>query len=177
MIHDICPGAKPFNGCHCARVVWWFFIKQMPQVIKTGLAEKRFTKDTYGELFDLADKIYNANNLGASSPAVVAAVTPVSLDETQPAIPYPVEAATFRGGRGGRGRGGRGGGRGGQSRGGGQSSQPSSAAPASSSSKKDDNQDLPKNLCSNHKKHKKKAYHCKDPFVCEWASFIIPKDK
>ena len=112
MIHDICPGAKPFNGCHCASVVWW-----LPQVIKTGLAEKRFTKDTYSEIFDIADKIYNANNLGASSPTVVATVTPVSLDDTQPAIPYSVEAATFRGGRGGQGHGGRGGARGGQSRG------------------------------------------------------------
>ena len=59
--------------------------------------------------------------------------------------------------------------------GGGQSSQPSSSS--SSSSKKDESQELPKNLCSNHKKHKKKAYHGKDPFVVKWASFIIPKEK
>ena len=93
LIHDICPDAKPFSKCHCARVVWWFFINQMPQVVKTSLADKEFNKDTYKAVFELADKVYASNRLGPDSPAVVATV---SLDETQPAIPYAVDAVTFQ---------------------------------------------------------------------------------
>ena len=169
LIHDLCPGAKPFRNCHCARVVWWFFIKQMPQVIRTALAEKRFNADSYNDIFKLADDVFNANKMGTSSdsPAVVAAVTQASLDETQPAIPYPVEAASFRGnGRGrGRGRGGRGGGRGAQS----------SSSSSTTATKANDSD--PANLCSIHKKWKKEAFHCRDPFVCPWAKHVKPKNK
>ena len=164
LIHAICPGAKPFANCHCARVVWWFFIKQMPQVVKTALAKERFNKDTYTAIFKHADDVYASNR---DLPAVVAAV---SLDETQPAIPYPVEAATFKPARGGRGGGARGGssrgGRGG--RGGSQPSVPTS----NSTEKSEKDKNLPPNLCSIHKKFQKEAYHCRNPFVCPYAKFI-----
>ena len=165
LIHAICPGAKPFASCHCARVVWWFFIKQMPQVVKTALAKERFNKDTYASIFKIADDVYASNR---DSPAVVAAA---SLDETQPAIPYAVEATTFKPARGGRGA------RGGASRGnrGNRGGAQSSSAPASEKSDKDKN--LPPNLCSIHKKFQKDAYHCRDPFVCPYAKFIKSRPK
>lgn len=164
LIHDICPGAKPFTNCHCARVVWYFFIQQMPQVIKTALAKQRFNKDTYRKVFQDADDVFLANNLTPESPAVAA----VSLDETQPAIPYPVEAATFQSGNRGRGRGN---GRGSRGRGQGRSTQPATKPNGGGQTQ----QNLPPNLCQIHKKYLKEAHHCRDPFVCEWAKFVKPK--
>ena len=153
----------------------------MPQVIKTQLADKDFNVNTYKAFFKLADEVFAANKLGASAaPAVVAATTASSaadLDATLPALQYPVNATNFRG-RGGRGRGNRGN-RGGRGRGAGLA--PAQSAPTPSSNTKSPattttkEQDLPANLCSMHKKYQKNAMHCRDPFVCEWAQFIIPR--
>ena len=101
LIHDICPGSRPFQSCHCARVVWWFFINQMPQVIKTQLADKKFNATTYKDVFKLADDVYESNKLGTSESTVVAAVA--DLDQTQPALQYPVDAVSARGAARGRG--------------------------------------------------------------------------
>ena len=165
LIHDICPGTKPFVDCHCAKVVWYFFDLQMPQVIKTALAKERFNGTTYKAIFQHADDVFDANRLGAasSSASVVAAVSASQdLNETQPALQYPVAAASFRGGARGRGRGG-------NNRG--KPQQPSKGeAP-----KPSPDSSLPPNLCMMHKKYKKEAFHCRNPFVCEWAKFIKPK--
>ena len=163
---DICPGIRPFRDCHCARVVYYFFMNQMPQVIKTQLAGRKFNADTYKEIFQKADDVFLSNKL-ATNPPVVAAVD--DLNTTQPALQYPVDAVSnpnrgrgARGGRGqGRGRGNRGG------RGGTQTPNPTTPKPTTDAE--------PTNLCSMHKKWKKEAQHCRDPFVCEWAKFIKPR--
>ena len=178
LINDICPDAKPLVSCHCERAVYYYFMQQMPQVIKTQLADKDFNANTYKNIFKLADEVFAANKLGATSGAtVVAAVSvtspaaPQELDTTQPALQYPVEATSFRGQPRGRGRGPRGNrGRGGNR--GGQTAQPTTTAQTKPVTT---NATLPPNLCSMHKKYQKNAMHCRDPFVCEWAKFIIPR--
>ena len=167
LIHDICPGIRPFRGCHCARVVYYFFINQMPQVIKTQLAGRKFNADTYKEIFQKADDVFLSNKLTATAP-VVAAVD--DLNVTQPALSYPVEAVSTRGrgARGGRGQGRGCGGRGGRGGTNSNTTQNTQTKPPSSDAE-------PTNLCSMHKKWKKEAQHCRDPFVCEWAKFIKPR--
>ena len=174
LINDICPGVKPFENCHCARGVYYFFMLQMPQVIKTALADKKFNAQTYKDVFKLADDVFNANKLGSAT-AVVAAVT-ADADTTLPALQYPVEAVTSkptRGGRGGRGGRGRGGNRGG--RGANQTSTSNASPPAAAENKNQTNETLPPNLCFVHKKYKKQANHCRNPFVCEWAKHVVPR--
>ena len=58
LIHAICPGAKPFESCHCARMVYGFWEAQMTLPIKTMLAGKSFNVDTYQEIFTLADEVF-----------------------------------------------------------------------------------------------------------------------
>ena len=72
------------------------------------MAKERFNATTYKAIFQHADDVFDANRLGATSAApVVAAVSATQdLNETQPALQYPVAAASFRGGARGRGRGG-----------------------------------------------------------------------
>ena len=38
LIHIWCPGAKPFEGCHCAKVVWGFYEAQMTPEVKSHLS-------------------------------------------------------------------------------------------------------------------------------------------
>ena len=106
LIHLICPGAKPFEGCHCAKIVYGFWDNNLTVPIKTALAGQPFNKDTYQALFKLADQVFIANGgkVASASPAVVGAV---STKNSDPPNDTPQVAAVRGGGRG-RGRGGRG---------------------------------------------------------------------
>ena len=61
LIHAICPGAKPFENCHCARMVFGFWEAQLSPPIKSALAGQSFNKDTYSAIFKLADQVFMAN--------------------------------------------------------------------------------------------------------------------
>ena len=61
LVHAVCPGAKPFESCHCARMVYGFWIDQMSPPIKSALAGEKFTKDTCKEIFKKADEVWRAN--------------------------------------------------------------------------------------------------------------------
>ena len=74
LIHIICPGVKPFDGCHCAHMVYGFWEAQLSPPIKTALADLKFSADTYQAMFKLADKAWVANGGESRTPAVVAAV-------------------------------------------------------------------------------------------------------
>ena len=180
-MNDICPGARPLVGCHCSRGVYYFFMLQMPQVIKTALAKEKFNANTYKDFFQHADDVFNSNRLGSNTSAGVVAAVSTDADTTLPALTYPIEAVTARnnrGGRGGRGgRGNRGNGRGGNSnRGGAANSSSGQSQTPTTPANNQTNETLPPNLCFVHKKYKKQANHCRNPFVCEWAKFIIPRN-
>ena len=156
--------------------------RKLPVVIRQRLAGQNFNKDTYESLMDLADALYDTPSTPVVAAAAKSKATPQSppnnsLDDTQPAIPYAVNAAQRgqRGsGRGGRNnRGGRG--RGNNNRGGQQQQQPAT---------KNQNQNQttsrwptprhadgpPSNACFNHHTYGRLAYHCTDPLSCGWAS-------
>ena len=63
LIHDICPGSKPMQGCHCAPMVWGFWHRCLPQSIRVALADKPFDATTYKDVFSHADKVWIANKL------------------------------------------------------------------------------------------------------------------
>ena len=196
LLHIICPGAKPLHGCHCAKMVFGFWHAQLSSAIKSRLAGMKFNKDTYAEMFKLADEVHQANG-GNPSPSVVAAVAPSTAQQNaEPTADTPQVAAFQRGGgRGGRGnRGGRGGrGRGGNSNSGANSStssynQNQNQGQNSSNNNSNQNQkphqrgqkhpDLPKNAgwaCAQHWKKGKSAPYCSDPLVCQWVNVVAPR--
>ena len=123
LVNDICK--KQLVNCECCpAVVEALWKRHLSSQIRAGIAGKPLTKDTFNELTQLADDIWSDNRPASSTAS--GSVAAVTLDETQPAIPYAVpEVAAIRGGgppkrggRGGRGGRGRGGNRGGQSNGG-----------------------------------------------------------
>ena len=190
IIDDICICDEPLQSPCCQRVVWGMWSAKLPENILHRLTGQKFTKDNYKNMLELADEVYytNQNNSSPASAMSVSAAsgsnnaTPSnSLNETQPAIPYAVNAATRgnrgggRGQRGGRGRGGRG--RGGAGRGNNNQNQNSNSNQNQSNSTSKwptpKHADVPnsiKELCFNHHTYGRGAYHCTDPLTCNWAS-------
>ena len=164
-------------------MIFGFWDAQLNSAIRTKLAGLEFNKDTYQEMFKLADQAFLANGGSARpQPSVVAAVTSSSPAPTA-SDDNPQVAAVSRGGRGGRGGRGRGG-RGGRGRGGSAPPQNSSqSSPSSSSSSKPHQKgpqhpDLPSSAswaCAQHWKKGRNAPYCSDPLVCKWVSVVAPR--
>ena len=200
LIHILCPGAKPFQNCHCAKIVYGFWDAQLTPAIRSRLAGKKFTADTYSTLFKLADEAYLANGGSASySPTVVASAAVVPSSSTPPTDTAQVAALqSSRGGRGGRGGGrGQGGGRGrgnGGSNPGQQRNNNNSNQNQNQQNRNQQNQsqqaqqgnkphqrgpkaspDVPADACARHWKEGRQATYCSDPLVCSWAHIIVPR--
>ena len=197
LIHIICPGPKPMEGCHCAKIIFGFWESQMTSAIKISLADKKFNATTYSDIFKHADKVWEKNG-GAAAPAVVAAVTATGAS---PSPDNPQVSAVARGGaRGGRGyrggRGGRGGGRGGNqnsnsnsNNSGNSSNRQNSSQSSNSNSNSSQTQtgpkphqkgprhspDVPDSACARHWLEGRNATYCSDPLVCGWVHIIAPR--
>ena len=168
----------------------------MTPEIKCRLAGMKFTKDTYQEIFKLADETWIANGGSTTSvPAVVGATKVNQSDSSStssPAATAQVAAATRGGGRGGRGfrgnpRGGRGGGRGsGGNNNNRQQNQNSSNTNQNQNQQQQQGQkphqrgpkaspDVPADACARHWKEGRNATYCSDPLVCSWSHIIVPR--
>ena len=168
LVNDLCKSQLVNCQC-CPAIVACLWKRQLSGQVRAGIAHCTFDAQNFNATVQLADDIHaSAFPQGASS------VAAVSLDETQPAIPYASvpEVAAVRGqSRGGRGRG-RGprnrGNRGG--RGGGGSSQPKHSGTK--------HPDLPSGDwkgCGMHFKHGRSAYFCSEPSTCPWKDVFIAK--
>ena len=163
LVNDIC--LNDFDCRCCPDMILALWKRHLPGTVRAGIAHCKFNKDTFDEVIQLADDIFASNAPSAS-------VAAVSLNETQPALPYPTPevAAVNRGGRGGRSRGSRGG-RG--NRGGGRGA---SSAPSGNRGSK--HPDLPAGEwsgCSMHFKWGKSAHFCSEPATCPWKDIFTPK--
>ena len=182
LVNDICK--KELDCTCCPSVVLALWQRQLSSAVRAGIAHCTFNKQNFEQIVQLADDIH------ASQPGVAARqVAAVSLDETQPAIPYgvPEVAAVSRGGRGGRGgrgrgRGNRGNRGGGQSGGGGQSNGGNQSGGNSQSNqpkhKGTKHPDLPEGEwrgCSMHFRFGRQAHFCNEPGTCPWKNVFTPK--
>ena len=164
LVNDICK--KELRNCECCPgVVLALWRRHLPGNVRAGIAHLKFNADTFNEVTSLADDIFTSH-------APSAQVAAVSLDETQPAIPYPQPeiAATSRGGRGGRGRG-RGRGRGGGGRGASQTTN----QPRHKGTKHPDLPEGEWSGCSNHFRFGKSAYFCAEPTSCPWKNVYVAR--
>ena len=173
LVNDLCK--KQLKDCECCpAIISSLWKRQLSGQVRAGIAHCQFNYDTFNSVCQLADDIHATVRPGAA----VAAVAAVSLDETQPAIPYasqPEVAAISRGGgRGGRGRGrGNRGNRG--NRGGGNASSESTSGSRFSGPK---HPDLPSGEwkgCRMHHKWGKSAHFCSEPSTCPWKDIFTAK--
>ena len=171
---------KPQLQCACCpAIITHLWKRHLPPQVRAGIAKHTLTQANFNEVVTLADDIFSSNTpapaIAAYGVAAVSApVQALSLDETQPAIPYvQPEVAGIQRGRG-RGRGNRG--RGGRGRGG--SAPAAAAASGGQRHKGTKHPDLPAGEwtgCSMHFRFGRSAHFCNEPATCPWKNVFTPK--
>ena len=173
LINDICTcPVKLQSGC-CAKIIWGMYREAIPIVIRNHIAEMEFNKDTYKQIFQKSDQIFDSNQ--SSNPVKGAAVAAVSSSQ-EPEVAAVRPPKANRGGRGAYRGGGRGGGRGGASSTTSSStpSSPSSAQPAASSAGQSQSRGQrhatakgdSEKLCKIHFKWGENGSYCAAPWKC-----------
>ena len=182
----------------CAAVVGSLWKRSLPSNIKAGIAHMKFSKDNFEAIITLADDIFetggpsNSYSVAAVGPAVQGVAPLAPLNETLPALPYPVPEvnAVRRGGyqqqrgggqRGGRGRGG--GGRGQQrppanNGGGGSNNGEASNGGGGQRYSGTKHPDLPPGEwrgCKMHFKWGRNSHFCSEPSTCPWRDIYTPR--
>ena len=183
LVNDLC---KKQLDCECCPgIVLALWRRHLPDHVRSGIAHCKFNKNTFDEVLELADDIFESRSAISSVAAVTQVNTTSNLDETQPAIPYanPQVSAVSRG-RGGRGGRGRGRGRGGRGGGGGSGqnqnnqNQNSGAASSGPKHKGTKHPDLPAGDwqgCSMHFRWGRGAFFCSEPASCPWKNVYTTK--
>ena len=189
LIEDICRCKPVLNSPCCANTIFGLFRRQMPTAVRNQLADKEFNKNTYNEIFSLADAVFQSNK-PESGPQVSAVAQPTQAG-AQSADPQ--VSAVARGGWRGRGRGNRGGrganrGNGNGNRGGNSNSNSNSnnsnsnntnsggsgPDPTRGTNKGAKHSDIPaglNGLCQTHWTFGKAAIYCRKPRSCPWKDF------
>ena len=171
IINDICKKHPKLTGCCCDRAALAIWSMQLPIHIRAHISNREFTKDTYKQVFEAADKVYLSGKqvsiaalAAAHQPQVVPQVA--KLDETVSAFdPHnqpQVAAVASSGARRGKPSRGRGRGRG-QGQTSGNNSGNASRGPK------------PEGLCDRHAKHGSDAWYCVAPHSCPWKDRTKPR--
>ena len=164
ILNDICKKPKKLDGCCCAGATLALWSLQLPVNIRAHISDREFTKDTYKDVFEAADKCFNS----AKQVSVAAmAVAKVDLDETQAGfIPQnqpqvaavsakPPKKNKNKKNNKGQGQG--------QGKGQGQSRGPRHAS------------NPPEACCDRHYRHGDQAFFCLAPLTCPWVSRITAR--
>ena len=174
IINDICKKPSKLSGCCCAGATLALWSIQLPISVRAHVSQKEFTKDTYKEVFQDADKVFLASKQVSVSAIQVAAVA-ASLDETLPAFnqqnqPAPELAALAKKAKKANGGGGSGGG-GAQKNSNNKNSRRTKRGPKHSSVP----DSLGDKMCDRHFTHGAGAWYCLAPSSCPWKDKCTPK--
>ena len=199
LVDDMCE--KELDGCCCHKWIVGQWKKHLPLSVRQSIANMKLTKDTFNEILQHADEVFEESTPSGAS--VAAATwssdnpTPVDLNQAYGAgaLPTPEEVAALRaGGRGGWGRGFRGGrggrGRGGGGQRGGGSQQGGGTQPSTTQSQGGQTKDArqrwpnakrsadqpPIQSCRRHWIFGKEAHWCEEPGSCPWKKYFKPRD-
>ena len=86
LVDDICDKKAKLDGCCCAKIVWGMFREALPIVIRNHIAQEPFNKDTYKEVFRMADKVWDSNIGPEPLPSRPVAATTVAASKDQPEV-------------------------------------------------------------------------------------------
>ena len=85
LIDDLCDCAEKLSSNCCAKIIWGMYNEKIPIVIRTHIAQMKFDKDTYQQVFDASDQVWAANQgaepPGLARPTVASVSAPVTGDE------------------------------------------------------------------------------------------------
>ena len=175
LANDLCQSEMDCKCCPAIVTAMWK--RHLPSQVKAGIAKYTLKKDNFNQVTQEADDIWKSNSSASSVASIKSngAVQASSLDQTLPALQYPIpEVSAIGRGRGGRGRGrgrGRGGGRGGQT---------ATSTTTTTRHKGAKHPDLPEGDwpgCSMHFRWGRGAHFCSEPGTCPWKNVFAPKPR
>ena len=174
IVNDVCKKPTKLDGCCCPAAVQALWSIQLPVSVRSHISNMEFTKESYKDVFESADKVY----LSSKQVTIAAVATPVSADMNETVSAFdpqnqPQVAAVTRG-RGGNRRGNRGNNsRRGSGRGGGQNR--GGAQGGGASTRKRHASNPPESCCDRHYVHGADAWYCLAPLTCPWVSKVAQR--
>ena len=170
IVDDVCKKPVKLDGCCCAAAVEALWHLQLPVQIRAHVSNMKFSKHTYKEVFEAADKVF----LSAKQVSVAAVATP--LDETLPAFDpqnQPQVAAVRTGGTSSKkpnnaNQNNKGQNQQNQNKGSGRNNRQGRRGPKS-------DQNPPDSVCDRHYVHGDRAFFCTAPLTCPWASKVMAR--
>ena len=91
LINDICKCPVKLQSNCCAQIVWGMYREAIPVVIRNHIAELQFNKDTYKQIFQKSDQVYDSNK--TTQPVRRATVAATSAQPKQNSTLEPEVAA------------------------------------------------------------------------------------
>ena len=91
LINDICKCPVKLQSNCCAQIVWGMYREAIPVVIRNHIAELQFNKDTYKQIFQKSDQVYDSNK--TTQPVRGATVAATSAQPKQNSTLEPKVAA------------------------------------------------------------------------------------
>ena len=180
LVDDVCKKPKKFDGCCCPGHVQALWLLQLPINVRSHISNMAFTKDSYKQVFEAADKCYMSAQqvsvaafaAGASASASGSKAAATGLDETLPAFQShnQQQVAAF-----------------GQNNGQGQKknkknknkNQNQGGSQENNQSRGKKHSSIPDNLadkmCTRHFRHGASAWFCVAPLTCPWASKVAAR--
>ena len=92
LINDICKCPVKLQSDCCAQIVWGMYREAIPVVIRNHIAELSFNKDTYKQIFQKSDQVYDSNK--STQPVRGATVAATSIQPKPQSSLEPEVAAT-----------------------------------------------------------------------------------
>ena len=86
LVELLCPAEIKLDGCHCDRIVWGMFREKIPILIRNHLADMKFNKDTYEQIFDKADMVWNSNRSAEPQQAALSSESTKSVSNEVSAV-------------------------------------------------------------------------------------------
>ena len=174
LVNDVCKNPVRLScGC-CYRAIKTLWTLQLPDFVKSQIANMDFNQQTYREVFQAADKIFLSRQtpeLAATVAAVVTVPKKASAGSSSSSSPAGEVAAVRPGGKGNRGN--RGGGKNKNASGGGDGSGAGGGAGGSGGRRGPrHSSNPPGSCCDNHYRWGAQSWFCLAPLTCPWKDKI-----
>ena len=87
LINDICRCPIKLQSECCSQIIWGMYREALPVVIRNHIAEMEFNKNTYKQIFQKSDQVYDSNKSTQPVKSTVAAVSSHAGTEVAAAKP------------------------------------------------------------------------------------------
>ena len=168
ILNDVCKKANKMNGCCCAAAVQALWVDKLPASVRAHISDREFSKDTYKQIFEAADKCYTSQR------QITVAAVSMDLDETVSAFdPHNQPQVAAFGGKSSGKPPGKGKNQKGQNKQN-KNNKPEGQGGGTKTRKRHESMP-PEECCDRHYVHGASAWYCLKPSTCPWFNKVTPK--